>query len=350
MYEGYSVLFVDDESNILSSIKRAMMDEEFTLLFASSGKEALELIKNRKISVLVTDMRMPEMNGLELLRKVEEISPSTIMLVLSGYTQISQILATINQVDIFKFIAKPWEQDELVKMIHKALDYYIIRDENANHKIILEAQNKAYQNILKQIDTTIKNAKKSNEVLSLIGKKIISFGDEFSDEDREKYQNVFKLKENAFDILSKGVSGEKSNISKIELVESVKKYLAHVNPSARIEIKSENEEIIEIDIKLLEAIILLLQKVFEEAFHTHGLFVSIHNIEKFKITFGCPKVDKMKDIDYKIDFIQKILYEAMSLCNIEIKIAKIDSNLIIKLFIETQGLCMEDKPCVMNNS
>lgn len=348
MYEGYSVLFVDDENNILSSIKRAMMDEEFTLLFASNGKEALELIKNRKISVIVTDMRMPEMNGLELLRKVEAISPLTIMLVLSGYTQINQILVTINQVDIFKFIAKPWEQDELVKMLHKALDYYIIRDENAKNKIMLEAQNKAYQNILKKIDTTVKNAKKSNEVLSLIGKNIISFGTEFSDEDRENYQSVFKLKGNAFDILSKGVSGEISNISAVELVESVKKHIAFINPSAQIEVKSENQERIELDIQLLEAIISLFQNVFEEAFHTNGLFIGIYNIEKFKITFVCPKVDKMKNIDIKIDFIQKILYDAMSLCNIKIKLAQKESNLIINLVIEKQELCIEDKPCAMN--
>ena len=67
MYENYRVLFVDDEQNILNSLRRGLADEEFYCHFATSGNQALEIMKQYNIAVIVTDMRMPEMTGLELL-------------------------------------------------------------------------------------------------------------------------------------------------------------------------------------------------------------------------------------------------------------------------------------------
>lgn len=140
MYENYRVLFVDDEPNILNALRRGLAEEEYYCHFAGSGKEALEIIRKDKISVIVSDMRMPEMNGLELLTRVAELSPMTVKVVLSGYTQLPQILVTINQVDIFKFITKPWELDDFITVIRKCLDYYIIQEQNANYKKTLEAK------------------------------------------------------------------------------------------------------------------------------------------------------------------------------------------------------------------
>lgn len=77
-FERNSVLFVDDEMNILSAIRRAVVDEPFQAFFANSGKEALKIMEEREIAVLVTDMRMPEMDGLQLLKIVKEEYPATI--------------------------------------------------------------------------------------------------------------------------------------------------------------------------------------------------------------------------------------------------------------------------------
>lgn len=94
--EKLKVLFVDDEANVLSAIRRAVQDEEYEALFAKSGKEALALLETENIAVLVTDMRMPEMDGLQLLKLAKEQFPATVRMVLSGYTQLSQVLATVN--------------------------------------------------------------------------------------------------------------------------------------------------------------------------------------------------------------------------------------------------------------
>lgn len=123
-----TVLFVDDEENILKSLRRGLMDEPYDALFAGSGKKALEILKQQEVHVLVTDMRMPEMGGLELLKTVKKEYPNLIRIVLSGYTQVSTLLTAINQGEIYKYITKPWKlEDDFKPAIRDAVDYYNFR-------------------------------------------------------------------------------------------------------------------------------------------------------------------------------------------------------------------------------
>jgi DNA-binding NtrC family response regulator len=123
--ENKTVLFVDDEEKVLSSLKRGLLDEPYNKLFAESGKEALELLKQNEVHVIVTDMRMPEMSGLELLRTVKQEYPHIVRVVLSGYTQITTLLTAINQGEIFKFITKPWKLEEEFKgVVREAIERY----------------------------------------------------------------------------------------------------------------------------------------------------------------------------------------------------------------------------------
>ncbi len=134
-----TVLFVDDEEKILRSLKRGLMDEPYKSLFANSGKEALEILKQNEVHVLVTDMRMPEMPGLELLKIVKEEYPHIVRMVLSGYTQVTTLLTAINQGEIFKFITKPWQLEEEFKpAIQEAVEYYNFR----NQRQVVEAEPK----------------------------------------------------------------------------------------------------------------------------------------------------------------------------------------------------------------
>lgn len=123
--EKRTVLFVDDEEKILRSLKRGLMDEPYESLFANSGQQAVEILQQNEVHVLVTDMRMPEMSGLELLRIVKEEYPHIVRMVLSGYTQVTTLLTAINQGEIFKFITKPWQLEEEFKpAIREAVEYY----------------------------------------------------------------------------------------------------------------------------------------------------------------------------------------------------------------------------------
>jgi len=128
--EKRTILFVDDEEKLLNSLKRGLMDEPYNILFANSGNEALEVLKTKEVHVLVTDMRMPEMSGLELLRAVKQDYPHIVRMVLSGYTQVGTLLTAINQGEIYKFITKPWKLEEEFKpAICEAIEYYNLHNE-----------------------------------------------------------------------------------------------------------------------------------------------------------------------------------------------------------------------------
>ena len=125
-----TVLFIDDEEKVLTSIKRGLRDEPYNVLFARSGKETLEILQQQEVHVVVTDMRMPKMDGLELLGIVKNNYPHIIRMILSGYANTNTLLEAINQREIFRFITKPWKFDEELKVtIHQAIELYDLHDE-----------------------------------------------------------------------------------------------------------------------------------------------------------------------------------------------------------------------------
>ncbi len=169
MEKQYTVLFVDDEESILSALRRGLFEEDYRCLFANSGAAALEWMEKETVSVIVSDMRMPVMDGLHLLRIVKEKYPRTVRIVLSGYTQLQQILTTINQAGIFKFITKPWMmEDELKVVIQEALDYYRLQERKDELELALKKQNAAYQNMLKRLDTVVENANRQTGLTGTI--------------------------------------------------------------------------------------------------------------------------------------------------------------------------------------
>lgn len=119
------VLFVDDEERILKTIERIVHKKPFQAMFAPSGPAALKLLESHEVHVIVSDMRMPEMTGLQLLREVKAKYPQIVRVVLSGYTQITTLLTAINEGEIFRYITKPWENnDELISVVMQALEHF----------------------------------------------------------------------------------------------------------------------------------------------------------------------------------------------------------------------------------
>jgi two-component system response regulator HupR/HoxA len=122
--DGRTVLFVDDEEKVLSSLERALMDEPYNQLFAVSGMEALEVLNQQDVHVIVSDMRMPEMDGLQLMKIVKEKRPNIIRTVLSGYADVDMLRGVINRGEIYRFVTKPWNTEELKCVIMQSLEYY----------------------------------------------------------------------------------------------------------------------------------------------------------------------------------------------------------------------------------
>jgi serine/threonine-protein kinase len=119
MTKKLNILFVDDEKQILISLK-AMFQKNFNVFTAISGPDALDIIRSNSIQIIVSDQRMPEMLGIDLLKLVKEISPSTVRILLTGYADLNAVMESVNTGEIFRFIEKPWNNERLRKTINIA--------------------------------------------------------------------------------------------------------------------------------------------------------------------------------------------------------------------------------------
>ncbi|MCP4609491.1 MAG: response regulator [Planctomycetes bacterium] len=131
MAKKRTVLFVDDDEQILRSLERGLLDESYNKLFAKSGKEALEIIRKKEVHVIVTDMCMPEMSGLELLRTTKKEYPNIIGMVLTGYELDTELQDAAEQGEIFKLISKPlWKHGvKFERLVLRALERSNLQNE-----------------------------------------------------------------------------------------------------------------------------------------------------------------------------------------------------------------------------
>src|SRR5262245_24321490 len=119
----HPVLIVDDEPDILFSL-RGLLRTEFELLTAASGAEALNILHRNPVHVIMTDQRMPQMTGTELLRRAQGDCPEAVRIVFTGYADIKSVVDAINHGQIYRYLTKPWDSDELVGVLHEACQQY----------------------------------------------------------------------------------------------------------------------------------------------------------------------------------------------------------------------------------
>ncbi|MDT8318226.1 MAG: response regulator [bacterium] len=124
------VLFVDDERSILNSLVRLFRNEDYEIFTATSGAEALKIIEKNEIALVISDHRMPEMSGVEFLSHVVETSPDTIRIMLTGYADLKASIDAINKGEVYRFITKPWNDEELRLTVRQSLEYRNIKLEN----------------------------------------------------------------------------------------------------------------------------------------------------------------------------------------------------------------------------
>jgi len=115
------VLFVDDEERILTALK-TIFGSRYDVMTAANGADALEVISRGKIPVIVSDQRMPGMLGVELLRRAREISPQSVRILLTGYSDLASIVGSINEGEVYRFISKPWDNQELQQALAEAVE------------------------------------------------------------------------------------------------------------------------------------------------------------------------------------------------------------------------------------
>jgi len=117
-----TLLFIDDEANILAALKRLFRPLGYTILTAESGAEALALLEKESVDLMICDMRMPAMNGAEVLEQAHAKWPDMVRILLTGYADIDTTVAAINRGEIYRYIAKPWDDNDIVLTVRDALE------------------------------------------------------------------------------------------------------------------------------------------------------------------------------------------------------------------------------------
>jgi putative nucleotidyltransferase with HDIG domain len=160
MRHAHTVLFVDDEVNILKALQRLLRSEHMNVLCASRAQEALELLDKQPCQVVVTDQRMPEMSGVDLLSQVRQRYPDIVRMMLTGYTEMDVAVDAINRGEIYRLITKPWNDDELRATIRQAFDHSDLKNEIKRLNQVTREQNFKLQDMNRNLEGKVRDRTK----------------------------------------------------------------------------------------------------------------------------------------------------------------------------------------------
>ncbi|GAB4256908.1 MAG: two-component system response regulator [Deferrisomatales bacterium] len=173
---AHTLLFVDDEENILKALRRLFHRTGHEILLAPGGEQALELLRSRPVSVIVSDQRMPGMSGAELLERARQLRPEAVRIMLTGYSDIHAAMQAINDGQVYRFLTKPWDDQALLDTVaaaladldlrreHEALQEQV-RRQNAELKELNETLERKVLQRTEELQQALGRAQKLNESL-----------------------------------------------------------------------------------------------------------------------------------------------------------------------------------------
>ena len=169
-----SVLIVDDEEFICSALQRTFKKEKFDVIAANSGKEALQIIENNSVDIIISDQKMPGMTGTQLLTTVKNTHPEIPRIILSGHSDANDLTEAINEASINKFLTKPWDDNDLINVVRTTLESEDKAEEKIEEKIgekvaaeVIEKQTTPIIQAATPIKTTVIKRKQSYDQANL---------------------------------------------------------------------------------------------------------------------------------------------------------------------------------------
>lgn len=148
------LLLLDDEVDILKSLTRVLR-RDYDVVSFSSGAEALEYLASHSVPILLSDMRMPEMDGAEFLAKAKEINPQSMRILLTGYSDMDSTIRAVNEGGIHTYLSKPWDNAGLKLTIEKVAELYRLRQDNAKLMVELEGKNQQLAQWNQKLEETV---------------------------------------------------------------------------------------------------------------------------------------------------------------------------------------------------
>lgn len=151
-----TLLFIDDESNILSSLKRLFRPLGYTILTAESGPEGLALLEKEPVDLVICDMRMPQMTGAEVLEQIRNRWPDVVRILLTGYSDLESTVNAINRGEIYRYISKPWEDNDITLTVRDALERKFLLDEKRRLEELTLRQNEELKTLNASLEEKVR--------------------------------------------------------------------------------------------------------------------------------------------------------------------------------------------------
>jgi two-component system sensor histidine kinase/response regulator len=163
----HTILYVDDDQENLRTFRR-LFRKQYNILLAESGEEGLQLLhEHSPIPVIITDQRMPEMTGIEFLEKTKEISPNSIRIIITGFTDVQALIDAINTGRVYRYITKPWDEQELYVTLKRAIESYELQINNAQLLVDLQRKNEDLERSYKTLQATQEKLIQSEKLASI---------------------------------------------------------------------------------------------------------------------------------------------------------------------------------------
>lgn len=205
---SFKILCVDDEPNILSAMRRMFMLSGFNIEEATSGAQALQKLEQQEFHLILSDMQMPEMNGAELLAQVRQRWPKVMRLMLTGTADLKTAISAINEGEIYRYLTKPWNDEELVSTVKSALERFVLIRERDNLLELTKQQNQSLADMVNTLEEKVKErtAELSNSYEELRGSYIASV---------KAYSTLIGLRDRALLAHSKSVADLAVRMAKV---------------------------------------------------------------------------------------------------------------------------------------
>jgi putative nucleotidyltransferase with HDIG domain len=205
---SFKILCVDDEPNILSAMRRMFMLSGFSIEEATSGAQALQKLEQQEFHLILSDMQMPEMNGAELLAQVRQRWPKAMRLMLTGTADLKTAISAINEGEIYRYLTKPWNDEELVSTVKSALERFVLIRERDNLLELTKQQNQSLADMVNTLEEKVKErtAELSNSYEELRGSYIASV---------KAYSTLIGLRDRALLAHSKSVADLAVRMAKV---------------------------------------------------------------------------------------------------------------------------------------
>lgn len=196
----YTILVVDDEPDNLLLLERVLR-REYNVFSANSGAEALDILDNMTVDMIISDQRMPQMTGAELLGEAYKRNPDQVRLLLTAYSDVKDIIAAINAGHIYQYISKPWDPDELKLIVRRALESYQLTLDN--RRMMTDYRNdeamllSAFGNLVAKLEERAPHlrghAQRTKDVATLIAREMKLFGEEMASLEAAAYLHTLGL-------------------------------------------------------------------------------------------------------------------------------------------------------------